>query len=200
MLTVASRFYLYDISSVFMLALVISLRSSFAAKQMVGAILAGVFASSFWPMARELCLIGSVKPFFTSVYLQVAIFVGAILGAYLGKFSLRDTIFVWAQVLSISLLATFGFLCGVQHLSVPAALLLSMFLCILPDFISDLIIGDAARFVDESSYVLRAMLGAILAAAIYLYLPRLGYQLPFDIFALAAGLILPLSLQFFQPK
>ena len=110
MLTALHRFYLYDLTTVASLALILALRTRVAGLPAVGAILASVFATMLWPLTRELFLTGSVKPVFTNIYLQVAIFLGAAIGAYLARFSWRAKILIWGNILTISLLASFGLL------------------------------------------------------------------------------------------
>ena len=200
MLTAAFRFYCYDMSAIFLLALVISLRSCVAGLQVISAMLTGMFAASIWPIARELFLVGTVKHVFSNTSIQAALFFGAILGIALSKLFIRDKILIWTQIISLAFLATFGFLCCVQHVQILAAILMSMFLCILPDFISDLIMGDAARFVSESRLITRTMSGVILAAFVYVFVPPLGVTLPIDLLALPLGIIFPLLLQIFRPK
>ncbi|MBQ7585717.1 MAG: hypothetical protein IJU40_05660 [Desulfovibrionaceae bacterium] len=199
MFSAASRFLFYDGLSVLLLSLSLSLRALLAGEQLSGAVLTGFFCAMLWPLSREFLLKGSSLQVWLTSPLHISIMAGVFLALILARLPQSEKILSWLRVLSQALLCCFGFLCAQVYVSYETALLMALFLAIIPEFCCDIALGDMASFIHESYYILRAILGAMLTCLIYVYYPE-DLSWPKDVVALSLGVLVPLSLQFFKPK
>ncbi|MBO4368977.1 MAG: TRIC cation channel family protein, partial [Desulfovibrio sp.] len=126
--SITARYELYDAVALFALAFTSSLRARFAGEKAVGSFLLGFITGLVWPIARELLLGGSVLAFFSSLFLQMTLFLGAVLGTLALFLPFFERVHSCLSLFSLSLTTCFGLLCGLARMEPWAALLLAFFL------------------------------------------------------------------------
>ena len=126
------------------------------------------------------------------------------MGSLVGTLSSRclgifERVVAWMEIIALSLAATFGVLCLLPVTSVSGAILCAFFLSALPFIFCDVVLGDVARILTESSRLMRSLLGAVLATAILLFLPD-TLPLPSHSIALGLGVLFPALMHAIRPR
>ncbi|MBQ7617790.1 MAG: hypothetical protein IJS50_02840 [Desulfovibrio sp.] len=199
MLDTPLRLSCYEGLTVFLLALASASRSRLSGERLLGSMLLGLVVGLAWPIAREVLLGGTCQAVFSSRLLLSALFLGALLGARwpeINLFSL-ERLAPYLDLLALSSCSSFGLICLWPSLEPPAGLFLALFLALWPQFLTDLALGDSARFVREVSPIFRAFFGTVLGLSVVYLGPWLGLKanfLPPDLLMMLLGLGVPLLL------
>ncbi len=200
MLTKAFFFTCYDCLTVFFLAASCASRGRVAGEPPTGCLLVGLFSACLWPISREFFLHGSPLAFFSSSPHLVAVALGSTCGMLSSRFlSFFEQFVAWTEIIALSLAASFGVLCALPMTTVGGAILLAFFLSALPHTFCDVVLGDVARTLTESSRLMRALLGAVVCTAFLLFFPE-NNGIPSHCCALFLGVLIPCLLHAIRPR